>query len=300
MANITKDSFIDKSYYSHELHYKDKKYLLSNIKESNSINYLRHHRMHSTLLPLINESLDNKWLTVGDGLGQDANYLIRHGANVEATDISIDLLEVSLEKGYINKFKKENAENLSYDNNTFDYVLCKESYHHFPRPYIAVYEMLRVAKKGIVLIEPVDIGIQMPLMVYMKNMLDKISPKLINKVWKNRFSFEVVGNYVYKISEREIEKIAMGINLPIIAFKGINDYYKKEFEISDSINNKYLFLKFKLVVGLKNILSRLGIIPYQLQSCIIFKEKPCLDTLKTLQISGYKIIYLKANPYINN
>lgn len=36
----------------------------------------------------------------------------------------------------------------------FDYVLCKDSYHHMPRPMIALYQMLRVARRAVVLIEP--------------------------------------------------------------------------------------------------------------------------------------------------
>lgn len=48
----------------------------------------------------------------------------------------------------------ENAEKLSSPNETLDFVLCKESYHHFTRPMLALYEMLRVATKAVVLIEP--------------------------------------------------------------------------------------------------------------------------------------------------
>jgi hypothetical protein len=44
----------------------------------------------------------------------------------------------------------------------------------FPRTYIGTYEMIRVAGKAAIIIEPIDI----------------INPYLINKVWKNRFSFE--------------------------------------------------------------------------------------------------------------
>ena len=62
----------------------------------------------------------------------------------------------------------------------------------------------------------------MPLLLFLKNVLDLFNPFLINKIWKNRFSWEKVGNYVFKISDREVEKIAMGLGLPCIAFKEMN------------------------------------------------------------------------------
>ena len=64
------------------------------------------------------------------------------------------------------------------------------------------------------MMEPIDIGLKMPVIMWIKNLLDRIDVNLINKIWKNRYSFEAVGNYVYKVSEREIEKAAMGMNMP--------------------------------------------------------------------------------------
>jgi SAM-dependent methyltransferase len=48
-------------------------------------------------------------------------------------------------------FQKENAEQLSFEDESFDFVLCKEAYHHFPRPMIALYEMIRRRCRLIVL-----------------------------------------------------------------------------------------------------------------------------------------------------
>ena len=50
------------------------------------------------------------------------------------TDISSNLLKEAKDIGYISKYKQENAESLSFQDDEFDYVFCKESYHHFPRP----------------------------------------------------------------------------------------------------------------------------------------------------------------------
>ena len=67
------------------------------------------------------------------------------------------LLEIGNKIGFINNYSEENAEDLSFNDESFDYVLIKEAFHHFPRPWIALYEAFRVCKKGIVLIEPNDI-----------------------------------------------------------------------------------------------------------------------------------------------
>ncbi|MGD8780068.1 MAG: class I SAM-dependent methyltransferase [Ignavibacteria bacterium] len=284
------------SYKSHEKHIDEIEDRLVRLEKQNSIDYWRHNRMYSLILPLLKDK--HRWLTVGDGIGTDANWLIKKGMDVTASDISDTILKKAQEKNYISKYSKENAENINFKDNAFDYVLCKEAYHHFPRPYIAVYEMLRVSKKAIVLIEPIDIGIEMPILVFFKNVLDKISPKLINKIWKNRFSFETVGNYVYKTSEREIEKIAMGINLPYIAFKGINDYHSTSLDLSLPPNNNKVFKKVRTKIRRRNFLCHIGLIPYQLLVSIIFKEEPSMKIIQSLKDGGYKLIKLKRNPYI--
>lgn len=72
------------------------------------------------------------------------------------TDISEYLLAEARRRGLITKYALENAERLSFADQSFDYVFCKESFHHFPRPYQALYEMLRVAREAVLLIEPND------------------------------------------------------------------------------------------------------------------------------------------------
>jgi ubiquinone/menaquinone biosynthesis C-methylase UbiE len=94
-------------------------------------------------------------VTIGDGKGGHEGQIIKKfGNNTIATDISTEILEMAKERNLIDDFAKEDAENLSFEDNSFDYCFIKESLHHLPRPYMCIYEMLRVAKKGIILIEP--------------------------------------------------------------------------------------------------------------------------------------------------
>ena len=286
------------SYHAHKEHYKNHSDILGRLNNKESIDYWRHERMYHLLIPLMNEERSSEWLTIGDGLGADANWLQEKGQIVVASDISEYGLKAAKESGFISMYNVVNAESIEYPDNTFEFVFCKEAYHHFPRPYIAVYEMIRVASEAVVLIEPVDIGIQFPFMVFLKNVLENISPSWVNKIWKNRHSFESVGNYVYKVSEREIEKIAMGIGLPMIAFKGINDYYSTKLDLKASTKDKKIFSKVKSKIRFKNFLCRLGFIPYELEVCVIFKKQPSSQKLEKLKDQGFKIIPLPENPYL--
>ena len=124
---------------------------------SHTVNTWRHDRMYHLLDPIIKTQPQASWVTVGDGrYGTDAKAIIDKGSKALATDISDTLLKEAQEIGFIPDYRQENAEALSFQDAEFDYVFCKESYHHFPRPMLALYEMLRVAQKGVVLIEPND------------------------------------------------------------------------------------------------------------------------------------------------
>ena len=158
-----KDDFNQISYQAHEKHFcehacgGEKAKHAKTWFEDDTVDAWRYKRMLKSLNPLLKAFPHASWLTVGDGrFGKDAHYIQERGLNVLATDISDVLLKEAKEIGYINDYSKENAEALSFSDEEYDFVFCKESYHHFPRPMIALYEMLRVAKTGIVLIEPND------------------------------------------------------------------------------------------------------------------------------------------------
>jgi len=143
---------------SYKVHQDGRKFVgkaIEAVMNKNSVDYWRHERMYSTLLPLLNSYPNASWLTVGDGnFGKDANYILSKGGNALATDLNNPSFESAQEQGFIKEFKLENAEKLSFNDGSFEFSLCKEAYHHFPRPYIAIYELGRVSYKSFVLIEP--------------------------------------------------------------------------------------------------------------------------------------------------
>lgn len=270
--------YINKSYSDHEKHILN--IFNKEIEERLKPFYLTDEQNEQLLLPF--EALQpflevrNSWLTIGDYTGFEANYLLKHNQDATASDISDAFLSEVSNRNLVSKYLKINAENIDLPDNSFDYLVCKEMLHHLPRPTTAIYEMLRVSRKAVIaLCEPVDMLSKISLLVFLKNILDKIDPLLLNKFWKNRFSYESFFedrpiNYVYKFSEREIEKLAAALKLPLVAF----------YEINYNVSSIY------------KLLSKLKIIPKGQLSFIIFKEKPETDFLTKLKAAKFKLLHL--------
>ncbi len=299
-------AFQDKSYQQHSEHFKeytqggDKASHAKTWFEKDTVDAWRHQRMYRVLDPIIAAEPNANWLTVGDGrYGKDAKYITEKGCDALATDISEHLLREAKAIGYIEKYKVENAESLSFQDSAFDYVFCKESYHHFPRPMIALYEMLRVAKSGVLLVEPNDgYIIDNYSNILFRNLKNTIKYILRKKNIKH--SFEESGNYAFSISEREIEKVALGLNFKMVAFKGINDVYLSGVEYEKTSENGPLQKKIKRKICIANFLSKIGLNNYGMLAAIIFKKMPSKKLLQKLIDDGFEIVYLPENPYISS
>lgn len=293
------NNFQTKSYIAHEKMFESDNF--EHWLDENTVDYWRHRRMYQSLDPLLETDTESSWITVGDGrYGRDANYILKKSHVCLATDICEELLIKAKEKDYISNYKKENAEFLSFQDNAFDYAFCKESYHHFPRPTIALYEMLRVAKKGIILIEPNDTYINSNFLKKIFRKFKLFAKSLIRKDKYNdtKHQFEPIGNYIFTISQREIEKISLGINIRLIAIKGLNDAYIKGVENERIEEYGVLQKKIRALINIADLLCKIGLMDYGLLSVIIFKEFPSTDTINSLQKNGFKIIELPKNPYM--
>jgi ubiquinone/menaquinone biosynthesis C-methylase UbiE len=257
------------------------------------------YRLFTPLLPICQARPGSTWLTIGDGkFGTDAKFLLLNGQDALASDLAEPLLKYAYEKKFIPGYTLENAEKLTFADNSFDYVLCKESYHHFPRPYIALYEMLRVARKGVVLIEPQDMALQMPLLLAFLNLGDVFFPNYVNQIYKNRYSFEEVGNFVYKVSRREVEKVVLGLGLRWAAFQSFYFSFHPGMHLVKAGSLCWLAIKHKLRMRAIGFAKCLGLLDYPMLSCIIFKEKPEKKMLQALKKSGYQVKQLPSNPYL--
>lgn len=301
-----KMNFQNKSYKQHAEHYQ--KYSAGSENEAHAktwfekdtVDSWRHQRMYRLLDPILITDPKATWLTVGDGrYGNDARYLMEKGCAALASDISDVLLKESKDSGYISDYKRENAESLSFNDSEFDYVLCKESYHHFPRPMLALYEMLRVARKAVVLIEPNDVHVNdRSIAILVLKFINLIKTLLGKK--HNKHYFEETGNYSFSISRREIEKVALGLGYNTVAFKGINDAYFSGVEYEKLSENGPLQRMVKKQINKKDLLCKLGLFDCGILSAIIVKQEPSKSLLKYLIKEGYEIVCLPVNPYISD
>jgi SAM-dependent methyltransferase len=145
------------------------------------------------LLEKANIEINNTHLHIAScGSGIDIYYLSKYyNVKILASDYSNEAVE-RVRNTFPNvEVKLEDNEKLSFNDNYFDWSFIAASLHHLSRPIVGLYELLRVSKQGIIMIEPND--------------------SLLTR-WATRMrmvqEYEASGNYVYRISKGEIYKIA--------------------------------------------------------------------------------------------
>lgn len=274
----------------HEMELAEKTNLPSCYSRPNSVDAWRHRRMLESMLPILRHSPEAKWLTVGDGgFGSDAFFLESHGIDVMATSISTHTLEVAYSRGLIKKYAEENAERFSLPDNAVDFVLCKESFHHFPRPALAFYEMLRIARRGIVLIEPAE-GPPRPLTT-----LKAFVKRLLRHDVSDQF--EPSGNFIYRVSVRETSKMLTALGYRYLAWKGINDFWYPPFAAADFGKMSLGAAGTRLGIAVQDLLAQARLLNYGLAALICFKEQPAAKLMANLEQSGFAVVNLPRNPY---
>lgn len=270
----------------------------TNFFDSNSIDVWRHRRMLSCVDPILDFYKNKNWLAVGDGCyGTTSMYIEGKGSYSLATDIDVSALKVANSKGLIASYQYANAENLPFDDNSFDYSICKEAYHHFPRPNMAFYEMSRVSREGFVLIEPADWLPSPPLRHVLTSVKRKLTKLLGIKVpHADTGCYEPIGNYVYTVSIREITKMSVALNYPVIAYKRFHDLWEPLYNTTTT--NSIVFLGLKSKLFLQTLLKVLGLSTYNRLQVIVFKKTPDQELLKRLSSHSFSIDFLPKNPYI--
>lgn len=215
------------------------------------------------------------------------------------TDISEHLLKASQQFGYIENYAIENAENLSFDDASFDFVLCKESLHHFPRPYIALYEMLRIARIAVFLIEPNDKMPELNEILQFSREFEKHGKARFRQVKEP--GWEGSGNYVYSISRRELEKIALALNHPQLVYKGLNDHYIQgcEFEPADAAVSS-IFKNILEHIAREDERCARGESDYVMLMAGIFKQSMNNLERHEFHSKGWLICDLPRNPYVKS
>ena len=290
------DSQIEGSYNRHAEHEAQvvlEERLPSCFSNVDSVDAWRHRRMHASVLPLVRACPQASWLTIGDGnYGSDAYFLSQEGADVVASSLTESSLLAAKKLGYLSHVASVNAENIQFPDNSFDFVLCKEAYHHFPRPAIAFYEMLRVARIGVVLIEPLD-G-QGRALSWLK-----VTLKRILRGKTNIENFEKTGNFIYRVNQAEMEKMLTSLNYRSLAIRRFNDCYLSWASSSTFKPKSWGFGVTAAGIALQTLLCRLRLLDYGLATVICFKSYLKPEIRRELLASSYEVRDLPKNPFIS-
>lgn len=259
--------------------------------DPNSVDAWLHFRKYETLLPLIESFPKSNWLTIGDGrYGSDAHYLISQGVKSTSSNITDEILKIAKDRNYISTYRIENAENIKCEDDEFDFVLCKESYHHFPRPPIAFYEMLRVAKTALILIEPIE-GESKAFDFFRKSFFKNVIRG------DETALFEKSGNYLYRTSIRDIFKMMAAINGKVIAVKYHNSFFHPKLA-NQKQNGSWGSFFTRIIIGLQDLFCKCRLMNYGLATIIIFKQYIDNFAEKELIKKGFKLIQIPKNPYL--
>ena len=237
----------------------------------------RHYDMLKHGLRLIEHLGPSTLLSIGDNLGRDAGFFKSAIPDCfcTASDLCTSGIGQAETDGFVDVVCDVDVEGIPYEDSSIDVVVAKEAFHHWPRPMLGLYEMLRVAKKAVLLIEPNDVfcGTGLKGAPFSSSYNDE---------------YEEVGNYKYQVSLREILKCAWALYLPMCAASGFNDPYKSPFNIDEWKEQK-------------EVLDRLGAEgsrQFNLLAIAIYKQPFSQSALEGRE--GIHVYTRPLNPFLAN
>lgn len=118
----------------------------------------------------------------------------------------------------------EDAEDLSFEDDSFDWVIVHAGLHHCYRPHRALQEMLRVGKKGALVFEARD-----SFIMRLGKKLKLVPTYEVEAVIDNDLKYGGVANtsipnYIYRWKEREIESV-VNAYFPTIKNNKVHYFY---------------------------------------------------------------------------
>ena len=214
-------------------------------------------------------------------------------ADAGFTDVTISNLDERMKGAEYAPFKwqYENAEQLSFDVEAFDYVIIHAAIHHAFSPHKVLTEMYRVARKGVLAFESRD--------SFLMRILEKFKMTQVYEhaaVYYNDCAYGGVGNtnipnYVYRWTEREIKK-TINSYAPYAEHR-IYFKYGNAFPCTPELEKrgKYKYLALKAAQPFYWLFAKL--FPKQQNLFAFYIEKP--DLMRTLfpwlKHNGGKIVF---------
>jgi hypothetical protein len=110
--------------------------------------------------------------------------------------------------------------------------------------------------------------------------------------------YEEAGNYVYQLSLREMCKVGLGLNLPMLAFKGTVSGYVNGIEFEPADSRSLRALRYWLKYWLRTLAWKLGVIRSPVLMAMLLKETLTEDERRHLGALGWRFISFSRNPYL--
>ncbi len=147
---------------------------------------------------------------------RDANILVVAGGKNDYEvfrklgfiNVTISNLDERMEGDEFNPFKwsYQDAENLSFEENSFDFVVVHAALHHCFSPHRALLNMYRVAQKGVILLESRDSFVMKIVEYCGLAQTYEHAAVFYNDCKYGGVRNTNIPNFVYRWTEREIEK----------------------------------------------------------------------------------------------
>lgn len=211
----------------------------------------------------------NEQILVVNGGGTDAKVLKElNFVNVTIANLDERIQGTSPFAPYLWSFQK--TEDLTFDDNTFDYVLVHSGLHHMRCPQQGILEMFRVAKKGILGFEPHDclytrLGVKSGF-----GQKYETAAVFYNNLKFGGVDNTHIPNFVYRFAARDIVK-TIQVNNPIGEHKFRFFYETRMPGHLKKLKNP--FLRYS-AIGLEKIFELLGsYYPFLANNIAFYVEK---------------------------
>ncbi len=181
------------------------------------------------------------------GSGMMAEKFAQAGAKVTGTDFSLAAISRAQERSgryhFDATFLVADAENLSFADRSFDIVAVHDGLHHLDNPERAIREMARVARRGVLILDPAQAA------------LTKLAVGLGIAV-----DVEEAGNPVKRLAPKAVAAILRREGFERIAFRRTLMYYPHEpYRWFAWFDNPVLFFLFQAAFSSMNmVLGRWG------------------------------------------
>lgn len=202
------------------------------------------------------------------GAGRELSLFSKHGVLVTATDLTTKHLQPLVDEGCLASAESQDAERLSFPDESFDYGFVNAGLHHLLHPHAGLVELMRTSRQAAIFIESQD------------SLLHSMG-----KLMGRNADFEPAGNYVYRWSIREIQKIALSAHAHSFAVK---TYFLPILVRMRGIRGNRKLIWQKAIAGANTLLSPFG----NLLITCIFKRPPSAEQVAYFRAHGFRFFDL--------